>query len=233
MFGKKKNAKIGNKIQVVSMHIPKTAGTSFRNMLKDHYGNDNAVRFDINIVTKRIDIENIKFTKTKLEKNIRVIHGHFYYNDLVSLIDLQEGVKFITWLRDPVQRVVSNYFYLQKRLKEELDEESKGLNILAKMQKSLIEYARNEISRNRISKFLDGSNLSDFDFVGIMEYYNDDIKYIANYLGMDNPEIYMHNTTGKKEEIDGGILKEISELNSLDIELYNQAVELREKRIRR
>ena len=230
MFGR--NSKIGNKIELVSLHIPKTAGTSTRNMLKDHYGEENAIRFDINIVTKRIKIENKVFTKSKLPRNIKVIHGHFYYRDLLSLLELRDDVKYITWLRDPVQRVISNYYYLQKRLREELDEESKGLNILSKMQKTLIEYARSEISINRISKFLEGADLEKFNFVGIMEYYNEDTLALSKYLGLDNPEIYTHNITGSKNVVDNDIMQEITQLNSLDIEIYNQALEIRRKRIR-
>lgn len=231
MFGRNSNSKIGNKIQLVSLHIPKTAGTSTRNMLKDHYGEENAIRLDINIVTKRIKIENKVFTKSKLPRNIKVIHGHFYYSDLISLLDLRDDVKFITWLRDPVQRVISNYYYLERRLMEELDEESKGLNILSKMQKTLLEYARSEISKNRISKFLKGADLEKFNFVGIMEYYNDDILDLSKYLGLVNPEIYTHNITGSKNVVDNDIIQEITELNKLDIEIYNQALEIRRKRI--
>ncbi len=227
MFGKNKSGKIRNNIEYVSMHIPKTAGTSFRNMLKDHFGENNAVRLDIRFEIKRIDVENIEFTQKKLPSNIRVIHGHFNYTDLSDLFELSDDVKLITWLRDPVERVVSKYFYLQKRLREELDEEGKGLNILAKMQKSLIEYARAEISRNRMCKFLGSTDLSKFYFVGFYENYNEDMTKIANLLGISNFEIYKHNITGKKEKVDEAILQEIAELNSKDIALYEQALELR------
>lgn len=231
MFGKKNNDKIKNSIELVSMHIPKTAGTSFRNILKDHYGSRNAVRLDINITNKRIDVENQPYTQKKLPANIRVIHGHFYYNDLVDLFDLKPDVKFITWLRDPVDRVISNYYYLAKRLQEELDEEAKGLNILAKMQKSLIEYARAEISRNRMYKFLEGTDLGQFHFVGLTEYYAEDMQTLCRELGIDNYEVYAHNITGKKEAVGEEIVAEIAALNSMDVALYEQALALRNRRI--
>jgi len=227
MFGKKQKGKISNSLEIVSMHIPKTAGTSFRNMLKDHFGEENAVRLDINNTTKRIDVENKIFSLNKLPKNIKVIHGHFYYFDLVDLFDLNENVKIITCLRNPVERVISNYFYLSKRLKEELDEEKKGLNILAKMQKSLIEYARNDISRNRMYKFLEGADLKKFYFIGFHENYNTDMAKFANLIGINNFAIYKHNITGKKEKVDEDIINEIEELNSLDIEIYKQAMEIK------
>ncbi len=222
--------KVKNKIELISMHIPKTAGTSLRNMLKEHYGEKHAVRFDINITTKRIDIENQEFDKNKLPGKIKVIHGHFYYQDLVDQLNLATDVKMITWLRDPVDRVISNYFYLSKRLKEELDEEARGLNILAKMQKSLTEYARNEISRNRMYKFLEGAELKKFLFVGIYEKYNEDMLDLADILGIASPEIFMHNITGSKEKVSQEVIDEIKELNALDMDLYQQACKIRNLR---
>lgn len=222
--------KLKNKIELVSLHIPKTAGTSFRNMLKQHYGEENAVRFDIHSASNRIEIENQEFRKRKLPKNIKVIHGHFNYQSVIETVDLDENVKFITWLRDPVERVLSNYFYLSKRLKEELDEEGKGLNILAKMQKTLLEYARNDISRNRMYKFLRGAELDKFFFIGLYENYDEDIIELAKMLGMEEPEILQHNVTEDKEEVSKEIINEIKELNSLDIELYNEALRIRNLR---
>jgi len=225
-----KMKKIKNKLELVSIHIPKTAGTSFRNILKEYYGEENAVRFDISNTSKRIGIENEEFTKGRLPKNIKAIHGHFYYSSLIELVDLSEDVKIITWMRDPVERVISNYYYLSKRLREELDEEGKGLNILAKMQKSLLEYASAEISRNRMYKFLKGADLEKFFYIGIHKHYNEDVIELTELLGIDKPEIFEHNITGDKEEVSQELIKEISDLNSFDVELYNKALELRKSR---
>lgn len=225
-----KPGKIKNNIELVSLHIPKTAGTSFRTFLKHIYGFNSAVRLDINITTRRIDIENQEFAGSRIPSEIRVIHGHFYYRHLIEQFRLKEGIKFITWLREPSERVISNYFYLAKRLKEELNEEEKGLNILSKMQKSLIEYARNDISRNRIHKFLEGADLKDFFFVGLHEHYSEDMKDLAPMMGLDNFQIFQHNITGPKDDVPEEIRKEIRELNALDYVFYDEAIKLREHR---
>ena len=44
---RKEHKKISNNIELVSIHIPKTAGTSFRNVLKSAYSRKSVVRFDI------------------------------------------------------------------------------------------------------------------------------------------------------------------------------------------
>ncbi|WP_421947534.1 hypothetical protein [Phaeodactylibacter xiamenensis] len=43
---KRPDSKIGNQLELLSFHIPKSAGTSFRNMLRDVYGAEAVLRFD-------------------------------------------------------------------------------------------------------------------------------------------------------------------------------------------
>lgn len=224
----KRNIKIKAQVKLVSLHIPKTAGTSFRNILKEVYGEEHVVRLDI---TRDISVENEEFKSSKLKADIQVIHGHFPYYKLIELVELPEGVPVITWLRDPAERVISNYFYLEKILREELDEETKDLNILAKMQKTLIEYANTEANRNRMSKFLKGIEPEELFFIGLMDHYAEDLQDLARLLGWkDYPEL-KQNVTGEKARVDEETLRMIKELNSEDYEIYNRALQLREERI--
>lgn len=224
--------RIKNKIELVSLHIPKTAGTSFRNSLKEIYGNTGAIRFDINQRTRIIKVEEQDFEAKKMPNEVKVIHGHFHLDHVFEQLKLEKETPIITWMRDPVQRVISNYFYLEKRLKEELNEEQKGLNILEKMQKSLIEYARTGINRNVQARYLAGFPLEKLQFVGIVEHYNSEIQRLQKIMNW--PEIAIHkvNVTGsRKHEIPQEWEREIRELNALDDALYQQAVKLREKQL--
>jgi hypothetical protein len=216
-------------VQLVSLHIPKTAGTSFRNILKSVYGDDRAVRFDIKIKTRKIDIEMVRFEGSKLPGNIVALHGHFHYQDIVDQVRIPASAKWITWLREPSDRVMSNYFYLSERLREELDEERRGLNILAKMQRSLLEFARDEINRNRMSKFLAGADLETFDFIGLQEEYEKDLERLAVLLGWESYPNPRHNVTRNRPGVDPEVIAEIRELNSQDYSLYAHALKWREK----
>lgn len=225
------NNKISNKIELISIHIPKTAGTSFRNILKDTYGEDSVVRFDLVHKGKAIFVENKELSSKKLPSHIKIIHGHFYYSDLVEKLKIKKDIPVIVWLRNPVERVISNYNYFSKRLSEELDEKGKGLDILARMQKSLSEFARLEVNRNLISKFLDGILLEEMKFVGIQEYFDDDLEYFADLFGIDNIQALEQNITGKKYQVSNDTYQEIAALNELDMKLYKQALGLRQKRL--
>ena len=218
-------------IELVSLHIPKTAGTSFRNILKSVYGDRAVVRLDIN--NKGVTRLNQKIYTEQQPPSAKVIHGHFVYGDIENRFDLPPHFKKITWLRNPVQRVVSNYYYLEAILKTLLSEKRKNLNILSKMQRSLLEYAGDEINRNRQAKFLKGIQLEDFDFVGIQEDFNEDLVEIAKVLNWSKyPEpIHQNKTPTERPPLDPEILRQIERLNQEDMNLYREALELRGKNI--
>lgn len=148
-----------------------------------------------------------------------------------KIIQTPTDIPIITWLRDPVDRVISNYYYLSKILRKELQEEKKELNILKKMQRSLLEYASAEGSRNRMHKFLGDLNIEDFKFVGLVEQYDEDVKELGHLLGWENAHVVEVNRTGSKNKafVDQEMRNRIAELNSLDIEIYNQAKIKRER----
>lgn len=217
------------KLELISLHIPKTAGTSFRNILKEVYGEKGVVRFDIN--NKRVVRLNQEVYTNKNLPAAKVIHGHFAYKDIKSLFDIPTDIQKITWLRNPVERVISNYFYLESRLKTLLNEEQNNLNILSKMQRSLLEYASDDINRNRQSGFLSGISLEEFDFVGIQEDFENDLVEISKVLNWEKlPNVLHQNKTPlKKNTVDFETKKEIERLNQDDMELYKKALKLRGK----
>jgi hypothetical protein len=222
--------KTNSNLELISIHIPKTAGTSFRNILKDVYGDKNVVRLDI---PNNVELNKKKFEGNKLDPEIRVVHGHFSYKRLTEAFEIQKDIPVITWLRDPATRVISNYYYLDMILRKELDEERKGLNILLKMEKSLLEYASTKVNRNRIWKFMKGMAIEDLFFVGLTEHYEEDLKYLGQKLGWKKHKIFQHNPTADKPEVDQETIDRIKELNSKDYKIYNRALELRKERINR
>lgn len=228
LFGTHQSNADWSKVKLVSIHIPKTAGTSFFHSLKKQYGYQKVIRIDINKYNK-IRINKIPLSKAYVYKKISVIHGHYSIDSLHNQLHIPSNIPIITWLRDPVERVISNYYYLQKRLDEELKEEKKGLNILSKMRRSLIEYAQDERNCNRMSKFIKGIELKDFFFIGIVENYDKDIQELGRKLNWSTPEIVMHNKTGKinKSTIDEKTKAMIRSYNKKDQMLYEQALTLR------
>ncbi len=218
--------------EIISLHIPKTAGTSFRNILKSIYGEDQVVWLDME--TNGVIRLNEKIYKEKKLPNVKVVHGHFVYESLLKNFTLPDKYTLITWVRDPVKRVISNFYYLETRLKELLDEERNNLNIISKLQRTLIEYARAEINRNRQVKFLSGSKLEDYDFVGIYEFYESEITRLSTILKLEIvPEIIHHNKTPERNShLSDDLLNEIRELNMEDVLLYEKALKIRQDKLK-
>ncbi len=216
--------------ELLSLHIPKTAGTSFRNTLKSAYGDNQVLRVDIGLVSDELRVEQKIHADRRLPIGARVLHGHFQVPELYKRLELPDNLPVITWLRNPVDRVVSNYYYLAARLREELNEAEKGINLLEKMQRSLMEYAAYKPHQNRISQFLAGRTLESFLFIGFTETYFEDLTNLAAILQWSDYEpFYQNQTPSKSDDLDMKDLDLIRELNQDDIKLYEQAMNLKEK----
>lgn len=70
----RKSGKISNQLELVSLHIPKTAGTSFRNILKDVYGASHVARLDIR---RNTELNGKRLNSSKLKSGIDLHEGTF------------------------------------------------------------------------------------------------------------------------------------------------------------
>ncbi len=216
---------------LVSIHIPKTAGRSFYSILNQVYPAGTLAHFDQkNYQGMSRHAATFAFLQD-LNENVNVIHGHFMFNDVKEHIR-ENNLDFVTWLREPVDRVLSNYrFFIQRTRRSDADEK-----MLSRRNESLLEYARLEESRNRMSKFLDGAKLENAKFIGIMEYFEEDIKKLGLMLDWNEFKISHENMNMEFRESDlksvsQETIQEIRDLNTLDLRLYETALEYRLKRI--
>ena len=91
---------------LISLHIPKCGGQSVRRVLKDIFGD----KFYLHYFQKR----NALPEKHELKPGI-CIHGHFNRTKGFGADDYYPGVdQFITFLRDPLEIMISNYFFWKR-----------------------------------------------------------------------------------------------------------------------
>lgn len=214
---------------MISIHIAKTGGRSFFEILRNEYGDALDPRF------KRKHYfpprENIGRLIDRIPPNIRVIHGHLFYSD-VKEIHLAMQPKIITWMREPVERVISNYYFLMRQLRTDHRHAQKHM-----IDFTLLEYAR-ESRRNKMSLYLEGIEPEKLFFIGFQENFQDDLEELAGRLGWQKPLPQVHlNSAGDEEEkedfptrrieITESMKKEIRELNMQDIALYERVKSLR------
>jgi hypothetical protein len=224
--------KIGKKssisqLELVSIHIPKTAGTSFRHTLCKIYGKKHVLRLDIK------ENGDVFFNEKRQEKHeipphIKVIHGHFSYRNLITTFPIVKGIKVITWFREPGERVISNYHYLSSIWKQVLQEKPHLEMAMMNLHRSLLEYAADENNQNKISRFLDGIKLEDLFFIGLVSQYEKDMDLLAEQLNWKAYHSFNFNKTENKKRVKYDVtLDRIKQLNKADYEVYELAKKIR------
>ncbi|NEP40311.1 MAG: sulfotransferase family protein, partial [Okeania sp. SIO2H7] len=215
------------KAKVISIHVPKTAGTTFKQVLKQIY-NLEEIFFDY---PNRGRLRNKMLINPKPE--VKVIHGHFPS----SKYDYKfPEFRKIIWLRDPIKRLISLYFFW-KTWQILLESDEQNLSPVKESNLTFIEFAEKPEMQNVIkSKFVQEQKLTEFDFVGIQEFFPEDLHELKLILNWPDYKLETQNTNpypGYKsllEEVlsNQEIVDKISTINDEDIELYREAVSLRE-----
>ncbi len=218
-------------IELISIHIAKTGGRSFYEILKQQYGDSLDPRY------KRVHYFPRKNYHNKLinriPENTKVLHGHLFFEHVKEIYE-RFNPKIITWFRDPVERVISNYYYLMGRLRED-DQHPQ----FKKKDFTLVEYAQDSL-KNKMSRYLNGIDLEELFFFGFLENFDDGIIMLSDKLGWKYPIEEVHINESKesvnysdiatqRSDINEEIREIIKELNQEDIELYKRARELYKK----
>lgn len=209
-------------LEIMSYHIPKTAGTSFFIALTQVYGREQIAGFLQ---------ESLALSEGADPQTIKVIHGHVPARKYLRHANIKE----IIWLRNPILRLISLYFFW-KTIPRTKDDS--WHNYLQKNNLDIVEFAKIPQLRNEMSQYVGGRKITDFDFVGIQAFFKDDLTDIAEMLNW--PEIQItHENTNKYDGYnslvksilkDTEIVNELRHLNREDLELYQTALDMRAKR---
>ena len=220
-------------LELISIHIPKTAGTSFMEILRDVYGRNGLATLHIQSLgndkwravqnDKPVELEDISIKG-------KVVHGHSSYSSFRQLAKLPGTVPIITWLRDPAKRVESAYHFANEIFKNELSESHPRLNILNSMKRNFMEYAASPPNRNVMHQMLEGVALEDLFFVGLVEHFEEDLAYLATKLGWKNFSVPHSNRTPARPPLAPFRREALLAWNQKDVALYEKALELRAKR---
>ncbi len=211
-------------LELISIHIPKTAGTSFYAILQDIYGKSHSIE-----VKREQSRANAGKFQRILHPEHRVLHGHFHFEEIQNLYD-PARVRLVTWLREPVNRVISNYYFFNRKVNEDPNHSE-----WHRRDEPLEVYAHYEENRNRMSKFLKGIDLNDFSFIGIQEYFEEDLKRFASLMNWPEPQNRKENTNrdykAKFPPVSPELRLQIQKWNADDVALYHQALKNRQSRM--
>ncbi|NEP44078.1 MAG: sulfotransferase family protein, partial [Okeania sp. SIO2H7] len=216
-----------SRIEIISVHVPKTGGTTFKKVLKQVY-QDEEIFFDY---PHKGPIRNKLLTSDR--SLTRVIHGHFPGNKYDYKYP---HARKIIWLRNPINRLISHYFFWKSWQVLTFPQETIEEDELARV----VEFAERPEVRNILAaNFLQNQSLTDFYFVGIQEFFREDLVQLEQCLKWPNFELEDKNKNPypeyqlllKKLLESSEIISKIGELNREDREIYREALSLREERI--
>lgn len=215
------------------VHIPKTAGTTFRLLLENSFKPINVLPSQRDIIKNGGTYPSFNRLKELLDersRQTRFVTGHFPYS--LHSVFSNQVIKMV-FLRDPIDRVLSNIFHMKnnddtfKDLSLEYIYE-RGISHFSNLQtRHLIDaefsskmqfLERNKLQGNLFSqaKF----NLADCDFVGMTEHFEASVLLANKMFGFDlNPNKKV-NVTKKKSTASPELIELIKKQNRMDTKLY-------------
>lgn len=223
---------------LIFVHIPKTAGTTFKNLLipelklkqdevivvESHGWNNHSDRKFIN---ERPGLPGV--IPLKPNPTAKLVTGHFKADKFKPIYP--DGT-YITWLRDPVERLISSYYYYL------LLDPSRYGNIAKVHRKydsvSLEYFATRSYSSNIMSDQLN-IPLDNFKFIGISEHFNKEIARYDSIMGTNMSGFKTYNNHNvnptktnyqEKYKIPSDLRQKLIELNREDYELYNKCLKI-------
>lgn len=214
--------------ELIFIHIPKNAGISFWQTLREVYGENNIKQIwhllpysgdlELGIAGSDLFRNHAKFRKTVNESlkdiDFPVIFGHM---PVWILEDLWPGVPRVVFVRNPVDQVLSRVFHWRK-------ENLYGVQSMTPRQLAL-----SPIFRNNQSLYT-GDSLKPFTHVGIVEDYENSFRQIAGSFGWENVQPWHDHTTNHENDMrqelreDVEFCRELEEVNYRDMALYDWAV---------
>lgn len=206
-------------LELISIHIPKTAGRSLLAMLNRVYGERQVL-----VVNRRRFREDREAAIAELRKqitpDIRVIHGHVHVSDVKEIIDENPQARLIAFVRDPASRVVSHYFH-EKRILSETG------SLSAKKQvpvDTVLNYAAHPEARNVMTRFITGVSVSRFFFIGVFENLEPELKRLSALMNWPSTEIPKENVNEAHaahwDTVSETEREKIREFNREDVSLY-------------
>lgn len=213
---------------IIFSHIPKCGGTSFRHSLDKAYGSRakfyyfNPTRHRLK---DRLEFHAIRAKRRLLSQYIDadqydIIYGHFCFDDIIPRA---EDYKLGLFLREPIDWLGSFLHYHWAKYPGEFSDDP--IEVITKLKLDRF-----------FGAYLGRYSIDDMDFIGISEYYDKSLSLFGKMYSVDVVEFSENKTKDRPKDYADyfatkGVLDEVKNLMSQNIEIYQQGMILFENKL--
>lgn len=219
------------------LHIPKTAGSTLMQIIERQYSPE-----AILIQHQPTIHQALGALPSGAIDRFEVAMGHLWFG-VHALVP--RAATYITVLRDPIERVISHYYFVQQHPEHYLHGVSRGMSL----EEYVTSGCSNELANDQTRLLAGGAidtpsemlaiakqNLErHFAVVGLTEEFDQSLLLMQRCFGWRSPFYLKRNVTRhpSKAQLPAATLRVVEQHNQLDLELYRFARERFHARVRR
>jgi hypothetical protein len=233
---------------IIFIHIPKTAGSTLARVFKSNY---------VWWPRRKVFVADSTLKEGPLEKysdaqlrSVRLVHGHVAFG--IHAYFPQPCV-YVTYLRDPIKRLVSFYNYIHEEPRHYLYEQvaTAGMTMeefltsdmtieLDNLQVRMLTGTEKSVPFGALTEVhykqaLDNIN-AHFAFVGITEHFDESLLMMRDAISWNFFPLYVRAMTGSRTgrkpcDLSPDALRLMEERNRFDVRLYTEIKARVEQRI--
>ena len=235
-------------VPAIFVHIPKTGGSTLRDIVRRQYGGIDHVlglrAFTQEDLRMRLmeELEAWNASSAESTNELRAVSGHFIFGAHRYLPDT---FQYITVLREPIDRVISDFYYVRRTPTHDLYDPvvTKNYTLEDYVTSGVTIYARNLQTRMLAGKGRDVSidesseqmldqairNAKNyFSVIGLTDQFDESLILMQRRLGWTLPLYMTRNRTKKRpkrNEVTASTRAVIQRYNALDVALYEYALQ--------